>query len=501
MDARAVVAVTMVLALGAGACSASGSDERAGHAPGGEASATTASEPPPAGAPTTAAETPGFTPDPLGWQDCGSGQDCATLAVPLDHDDPAGPLIELALRRAPAGDPEDRIGSLLVNPGGPGASGVDFVDYPFDDAITERFDVVGFDPRGVGASTALACGGDVVDAFLAVDSGPDSAAEQDELDAAARAVAEDCAARDGELLAHVGTDDVVRDIDLIRRALGAEQISFVGFSYGTLLGMRYADAFPAGARAIVLDGVVDPAHDLRDFLRGQTVAFEQTMADVFAACGDSPACPDAGGAAAYDELAARVEAGPLEAGGSELGPADLATAAIYVTYSPGLWSLFYAALADGLDGDGQALYDLAEGYRSFGGFTAYLAVECVDSDHPTGSAEYQAFAGELAAISPRFGEAIANELLPCAFWPVPPAGTPAPVSAPGAPPVLVIGNTGDAATPVEQAERVAAELESGVLLTYEGQGHTSYGSSECVDGAVAAYLVELRAPDPGTVCR
>ncbi len=491
-----MVAVAAVITA---ACSGDDGADRATSSPAASRPPDTTIEPGGgAGAPPATAA---FAPEPLAWQHCGGGHECATLAVPLDHDDPGGAHLELALRRDPADDPDRRIGSLLINPGGPGASGVDFVGFGFDPAITDRFDVVGFDPRGVGASTALECGGAPVEAFLAVDSGPDSPAEQDELEAAALAVAEDCGARDGELLAHVGTDDVVRDIDLIRRALGEEQISFMGFSYGTLLGVRYAEAFPGGARAIVLDGVVDPAHDFRAFLRGQTVAFEATMSDVFAACDDSPSCPAGGGEAAYDEVARRVESEPIDAGDTALGPSDLATAAIYVTYAPALWSSFYAAMADGLGGDGEALYDLAEGYRSFGGFTAYVAVECVDSAHPTGAAEYQAFAQELSAISPRFGAAIANELLPCAFWPVPPAGQPASITAPGAPPILVIGNTGDAATPFVQAQRVADNLESGALLTYEGQGHTSYGSSACVDDVVAAFLIDVRVPDPGTICR
>ncbi|MGH9243011.1 MAG: alpha/beta hydrolase [Acidimicrobiales bacterium] len=444
----------------------------------------------------------GFEPAPLEFAGCGSGVECATLEVPLDYEEPDGERMHLSLVRIPAGGPDSRIGALLINPGGPGGSGVDFArSFRFADDIHDRFDVIGFDPRGVGESGGLTCGGELVDDFFGLDSDPDTPDEQTQLEAAAEAIASDCGTDHGDLLAHVGTDDVVRDMDTIRRALGEDQISYFGFSYGTLLGVRYAELFPEGGRAIVLDGVVDPSHDFREWLTAQTRGFERAIAAVFAACEQDPSCPDGGAAAAYDQILARVEADPLPVDGStRLGPGDLATAAIYATYDPGAWSSLFAGLADGLDGDGSGLFSLAESYRAFGGFTSYAAVVCVDSDHPTGAAEARQFAVELEAISPRFGPAIANELLPCAFWPVPPVGDPQPVTADGAPPVLVIGNTGDAATPFEQAQRVADTLAAGVLLTYEGEGHTSYGSSPCVDDAVAAYLVDLSLPAEDTVC-
>ncbi len=435
--------------------------------------------------------------------DCGDGDECGTLEVPLDYDDPGAGTITLSVVRVPAGDPEERIGVLLLNPGGPGGTGTDFARFfPFPDEISSRFDIIGFDPRGVGASDGLTCGGELVDRFFEIDSDPDSADEQAQLEQSAQAIAADCGAEDGGVLAHIGSVNVVRDMDTIRQALGEDQISYLGFSYGTLLGARYADAFPEHTRAIVLDGVVDPAHDFSGWLREQTVGFERAIADVLAACPDDPACPSIGAAAAYDQILARIETDPLPAGADHrLGPGDLATAALYVTYDPAGGSNLYAGLSDALAGDGERLYQLAEDYRAFGAFTQYAAVECVDSPHPVGADNYRAFAAELEAISPRFGAAVANELLPCAFWPVDEVGDPQPVVAPQAPPVLVIGNTGDAATPYEQAQRVAATMASGVLLTHQGEGHTSYLSgSACVDDAVAAYLVDLGLPAEDTVC-
>jgi pimeloyl-ACP methyl ester carboxylesterase len=438
------------------------------------------------------------------WSDCGDGADCGTLEVPIDYLDPTAGTLSLDLVRLPAGDPDRRIGPLLVNPGGPGGTGTDFARFfPWPDELAERFDIIGFDPRGVGGSDGLTCGGDLVDQFFALDSEPDDPQEQAALDGAAEAVAADCGTEDGDLLQYVGSVNVVRDMDSIREGLGEEQVSYLGFSYGTLLGALYADMFPEHARALVLDGVVDPAQDFREWLTAQTGGFERAMADVFAACPDDPACPPIGAAAAYDQVLARIETDPLPAGdGRELGPGDLATAALYVTYDPSGWPDLYAGLSDALDGDGTSLYDLAEGYRSFGEFTQYAAVVCVDSPHPIGAQAFQSFADELEAISPRFGGAVANELLSCAFWPVDDVGDPQPLEAHEAPPILVVGNTGDPATPYEQAQRVAATLESGVLLTHEGQGHTSYLSgNSCVDDAVDAYLLDLTVPPDGTVCR
>lgn len=443
----------------------------------------------------------GFIPSPIAWEACADGLECATLAVPLDYDDAAGPTIELALLRIPARVPDQRIGTLLTNPGGPGAAGLDFALLaPFSGAVLDRFDLVGFDPRGVGDSTGITCAADP-EPLLGLDSSPDTAAEQAALDDAAAALAAECAATDGEILAHVGTDDVARDLEAIRLALGGEPLNYVGFSYGTFIGLRYAELFPTGARAIALDGVVDPAHALPDLLRGQAVAVETVMADVFAACpAGGRGCPEGGAEAAYDRVAAAVEVAPLPAGDEQVGPSELATAAIYVTYDPSLWSSFHRALVDAEEGDGAGLRSLALGYRSFGGFGSYQAVSCLDSEHPVGGEAWAGFADELAGLSPRFGEHMANEMVSCAFWPV--AATPvnAPVVAEGSPPILVVGTTGDAATPVEQAERVAATLAGGHLVVSEGEGHTAYLSNDCVADLVDAYLLELAVPAPGTRC-
>lgn len=434
----------------------------------------------------------GFVPAPLSWEPCGRGTECASLAVPLDWAAPGGPTIDLALARVPAAEPDERIGALVTNPGGPGASGIDFVagGNPFAGTeLAARFDVVSWDPRGVDRSAPLDCAEEEVDAFLRLDSDPDDAGEQRALDDAAAAVGADCAASHGELLPHVGTDDAAYDLEAIRRAMGVP-LAYVGFSYGTLIGLRYAELFPTGARSIVLDGVVDPTHTLTDLLRGQTVAFERVLTDALGPVAD-----------AYDRVAAMVEEAPIPTDdGRGLGPADLVTGAVLAGYDESYWPVLRQAVTDAEDGDGTVLLELADSYRSLGSYTAYQAVSCADSDHPVGPAAWAAFAAELEAISPRFGASIANEMLPCATWPAPVDSVVGPVVAEGAPPILVIGSTGDPATPVEQAERVAAGLASGSLLVYDGEGHTAYGKDDCIDDAVERYLIDGTTPADGTVC-
>ena len=362
----------------------------------------------------------GFEPAPIEWEGCGGGIECATVEVPLDWADVTGPTIGIAVARQPAADEDAPPGFLAYNLGGPGAEGVSSVGSPiFGDELSDRFDILSWDPRGIGQSEPLSCG-DTVDAFLDVDPVPDDDAEQADLDTAAEAVAAECGEEDGELLSHVGTDDVARDLEAIRRAYG-EPMSYVGFSYGTLIGLRYAELFPTGASGIVLDGVVDPEASLTDLLRGQAVGFEQVMDEAFSQCPDGgEGCPDGGAAASYDRLAVQVEQEPIPSSrGGPLGPAELTRGTILAGYDEGYWPTLYAGLVAAEEGDGSILVQLADTYDELTEFTAYQAVSCLDSVNPSGSDAWAAFASELEEISPRFGGAAANEMLPCAYWPVP----------------------------------------------------------------------------------
>ena len=429
---------------------------------------------------------------------------CATVKVPLDYTNPTGPTIDIAVNEIPARDASQRIGSLLVNPGGPGGSGIDFVAGGIDlpSKVLDRFDVVGFDPRGVGKSTRLTCGDSTVPAFLHLDSTPDTPDEQVALDDGAMAVADDCTQSAGDLLAHMGTDNTVRDMDTIRRALGDAQFNFLGISYGSLLGLRYAQLFPHTIRAITIDGVVDPTQDFATGLRQQTIAFEKQTGAILDGCPDGgDGCPSGGARAAYDELARRVEQAPIDgSNGLSLGPTELADAALITTYVPSAVSLFYAALSSGLNGRAGPMLQLTNAYRTSVDFPTYTAVECTDSPHPVGADAYHAFAQELIGVSSRFGGTVANELLPCAYWSTPIDSIVGPVTAPDAPPMLVVGTTGDAATPYQQAVDVAHTLTHGRLITYQGNQHAAYGASACVADAEAAYFVDLQLPPEGTTC-
>jgi pimeloyl-ACP methyl ester carboxylesterase len=427
------------------------------------------------------------------WVPCRPGLECATVRVPVDHDRPDGPTLELALVRVPATDPARRIGSLFVNPGGPGGSGVEMVEsgFRFDPETMAHFDLVGFDPRGVGRSGALACQVDLARERLP-DPDPNDDAEAAALDAHARAIADRCAATDGELLDHLHTGAVVRDLDRLRVAVGDERLHFYGFSYGSLIALRYLEAFPERAGHVVLDGVVDPTSTLTELLGQQADGFEELfagpMADDCAAAADD--CPPGGLVAAYDTVRSDLEGDP----DAVIGPAELATATIMATYDVELWPVLRRALTAATQGDLAPLATLNALYHRAASFVAYAAVSCTDTPVPRGPEAWDAFAAELAQRSPRFGAATANELRVCAHWPVHTDQAPGPVRAAGAGPVLVLGTTGDVATPVANAVAVAAQLEDGHLVVHEGTGHTAYGANRCVIDLVGAYLVEGRVP-------
>lgn len=487
---RRALAALLAVALVAG-CS-SDDDDGAAH----DVVPTTT----PTTAPTTTTTIQLPPPVPITWTPCGRF-DCARVAVPVDYAEPAGSTLELAVIRRRASDPARRIGTLILNPGGPGASGVRRVQRGFtlSPEVAARFDIVGFDPRGVGQSTPISCGS-TVPAFRAADLSPDDPAEQAALEAAARAVAEECAATEGERLAHLGTVEVVHDVEVLRRALGEPQVSFVGLSYGTLIGLLWAEAYPTSVRAMVLDGVADPAEGGGVASLDQVEALEDTIDAIADACTADPSCPlrDRGGMLpAYDALAARVEAGAGAAQG--VGPTQLAYAAFFATYGSEHWPRLWAALADGLDGDLSGIAELAAEFTGLVEYAPFALVSCLDSAHPEGPAEWRREARETIRASRRFGRVLTNELLPCAFWPQS-RREPHTVAAPGTPPILVIGSTGDVATPFEQARRVARDLEDGVLLTVDLAGHVALGASDCVAEVATRYLVDLVPPEPGARC-
>lgn len=466
----------------------------------------------------TAAAAPTVAIPVLEWQDCdGSDLECATVAVPLDYENPDGDSIDIALARRPADDADARIGSLLVNPGGPGASGIELADQAdvyFPDGILQRFDVIGFDPRGVGDSSGVDCG-DRFDDFLGLDPTPDDEGERQALIDASREFAAECERRSGDILPFVDTVSAARDMDRIRAALGEDTISYLGFSYGTYLGATYADLFPDRIRAAVLDAGIDPTLDWRQQSLTQGAGFERALNAFFDACGASDSCDfysDGNPRAAFDELIAEIERQPLSgtsAGiGRQLGPGEAMTGIAASLYDREYgWPALAISLAAAREGDGSVLLELYDLYTernpdgTYGNLLeANAAINCLDTPAPTEVSAYDDLAAQLAREAPRVGAAGAYFGLLCAFWSVPPVNAPRPLVAAGAPPIVVIGTTGDPATPYAWSQALASQLESGVLLTWEGEGHTAISKSNCIDEAIVDYLVNRTPPPEATRC-
>ena len=449
------------------------------------------------------------------WAPCGGSLQCATLRVPLAWANPSGPSIGLALYRWPSTG--RRIGALLSNPGGPGASGrILAAQAPsiFSARLRAHFDIVSWDPRGTGASTALGCG-DRLDDFFAVDRSPDTPSEVTANERVARALATECARHDGALLAHVSTTETVGDIDAIRQALGEARITYLGFSYGTYLGTRYAARFPNRVRALVLDGPVDPSIDARTSSIDQAVGFEHDLDAFLAACGHDTACAfhrvDEQGAFARVERTVETQSLRTTVDGESrsLSPSefDLAVGSVLYAGRSG-WSDLATALDDLSRGDAAAAVRLADSYtdRRRGGHygseqAAFYAISCADGQGFTTTSQLIAAAHDAAVQAPFFGADNVWLGAPCAYWPVSPDTHPAPVRiAPTAPTPVVLATTADPATPYRWGIALAAQLHAR-LVTVEGSAHTAYASgNECVDRLVDAYLIDGAVPPVGARC-
>jgi pimeloyl-ACP methyl ester carboxylesterase len=445
----------------------------------------------------------------ISWSGSGSLQ-TGFLEVPRDYADPAGGTIRLALARRPALDPSKRIGTMLVNPGGPGGSGIWMVRYGVDalpSAVLDAFDIVGWDPRGVGASTNADSCPDPATArrIEALDPAPQTQAAIDANQAAYAAVATQCAAGDTALLPLLSTDESARDMDAIRVALGEEQISYYGASYGTFLGYHYATLFPNRLRAAVLDGAVDPTMDRTETNAAQGLGFEAALNHFLDLCAASTTCQFHGGAdpaASYDALMAKIRQAPVPTGGAvALGPGQAWFGVLQFLYGNDLGGLAQA-LADAEAGDGSILLAAGDSYMSPQARTlgVFLAISCLDSPGPTSAEAIVADYRRLLPQAPRFGGFIGLDF-GCLAWPFHHAPLESPVLS-GLPPIVVIGSTGDPATPYANAASLATALGSGVVLTRDGPGHTAIGNgmTDCISGAVADYLLNLEAPAPGTTC-
>ncbi|MFL1441517.1 alpha/beta hydrolase [Nocardiopsis protaetiae] len=454
--------------------------------------------------------------------------ECGTLLVPLDHSDPQGRSLRLAVMRAPAdGPPEERIGSLVINPGGPGGYGIETLYYrPFSDEIRVSFDLVSFDPRGVGASHGLACGDwealyAEIDAAVAV--GADDLTEDGlaALDGRARAYAQDCVDEAGEeFLAAMGTVNVVRDLELLRRALGDDALTYVGYSYGTHIGALYAHLYPETSRALVLDGGVETDHTNAEAAYEQAVGFQESWEHFAEYCVSSAdMCPfdtaDGAGPLMEDVLDG-LDEDPYEIDGWRIDAAafmDLVSASLYDEYNWDILDDVLYALDTGEGGQNrlQWFYDTVyytytedeeeQAYFDQESLATMTAVNCADRADPVDLGTYLETARREARDAPLFAGNVWLQL-PCAYWPET-EEAPTGFTAPDAPPLVVVGTVADPATPYAWSRELTDQLETATLVTYEGGGHTiyGYGVNRCVDDVVDTYLLALTPPGSGHTCR
>ncbi len=430
----------------------------------------------------------------------------------------AGETFEIALLRARSTKQRDRIGSLLVNPGGPGGSGVDTAVYlSFGSAlgglpasITDRFDIVGFDPRGVSRSSPVECISDRdLDASFGYDPDPESQQSFEGFVALNQQIGRGCGDRYGDQLPLYGTEQAARDIDAIRGAVGDEKLTYLGYSYGTLLGATYAQLYPQRVRALVLDGAVDPRLGLVASSEGQAKGFERAFDNFSRWCaanaGRCPIAPDARAAVTSAIDKARVS--PIRGDdGREATPGWIFYAVVSSLYTESAWQELARAIEKLEGGDPTDVFRLADAYagREPDGtysnlFDANLAVNCADEEEKPSREQIRQLQSQWRSKYPLFGPALAVGMLTCTEWPG--GRDPYPTGrADGAPPILVVGTTGDPATPYEQTPALAQMLGVGRVLTWDGEGHTAYPQTPCITNAVDAYLLDLRLPSEGKLC-
>jgi pimeloyl-ACP methyl ester carboxylesterase len=479
---------------------------------------------------------PGASAQSLQWEDCGTPVQCATQTVPLDYDRPSGRTIDIAVARLPAKDQAHRIGSLFVNPGGPGASAIDFMvgvnDFGFWDALNQRFDIVAFDPRGVGhSSPSIDCKvnqetqGSASQPFPTPFTINVPALLAKDLRYLAR-----CQALNGDILAHVSTADVARDMDVLRKAVGDDKLSYLGFSYGTFLGSTYAALFPNHFRALVLDGPLDADEFLSDPLKGsneQTSAFERELGRFFQACAaNQTACLGFGAEPdgvdpwdAYDQLIDSANASPIPAAGYTPDPRpvdgdDINAASISAMYAKQNWPVLAQALAAAaVAHDGTLIRFIVDEFF-YGrdpdtgtydpGFDRFVAIYGAEGNWPRDVGTYLREGAQAFGMFDHFYFNHGYSELNFGLWPAKARDSfdgPFRVRQ-SAPTPLVVATTYDPATPYRGALQLVRELGNARLLTMRGDGHTAYGgNSQCVDDAVNAYLIDGALPPVGTTCR
>ncbi|MEZ3162241.1 alpha/beta hydrolase [Microbacterium sp. BWT-B31] len=478
------------------------------------------SQPSPTKSPDTenvAAELLPYYGQSLTWDSCGDEFECATVVAPLDWQNPGDRDIDLAIIRHRATGQSQ--GALFINPGGPGASGVDFVRDSITYATSERlraaYDIVGFDPRGVQASTAVQCfDAPAMDSFLFDIPAGERNSDQwtAELEAANADFAQACDENSDGILPFITTENAARDLDLLRAVLGERTLTYLGYSYGTSLGATYANLFPERAGRLVLDGAVDPSIPSLDIGTTQIIGFESALRAYMADCLSGDDCPFSGtvddALADLNTLYASVDRSPIPAAdGRLLGADSLNTSVITALYSQENWPYLTQALTDVLAGDAEFAFILADFYydRENGVYTtnsteAFMAYNCMDYPLDATDEEQAAAEALMRAEAPTIAEFNLGPD-PCEQWPYPPTGVREPITAEGAAPIVVVGTTNDPATPYAWSVSLAEQLSSGVLVTRVGEGHTGYNKGNaCVDDAIDSFFIDATVPEDGLRC-
>ncbi|MFI5683914.1 alpha/beta hydrolase [Streptomyces sp. NPDC051636] len=456
---------------------------------------------------------PSPLPDGTQWQ-------CATLKAPLDWSEPKGDTIGLALIRARAsGAASKRIGSLVFNFGGPGGSGVTALPAFGEDyaKLRTRYDLVSFDPRGVGRSAPVECESDAqLDEYFQQDATPDDSTERTQLLNRAKQFNAACEKHSKKILPHVRTTDAARDMDLMRQVLGDAKLHYFGISYGTELGGVYAHLFPRNVGRAVLDAVVDPSQNPEQSSLGQAKGFQLALDNFAEDCtskttdcpiGDTPQDVKDRIARLLKDLERKPIPGILP---RELTQTAATNGIAQSLYSKDFWEYLTEGLQQAYEGDGKILLLLSDSMNGrdqngeYSNITAAnVAINCSDEKQRYSAAYVEQKLPDFRAASALFGDYLAWGLVTCTDWAVPGAADHPDVRAPGSAPILVVGNTGDPATPYEGAKKMVDALGKGVgvELTYKGQGHGAYDSkNKCVQDAVNGYLLDGKVPAAGTVC-
>ena len=409
-----------------------------------------------------------------------------------------------------------RVGSLVVNPGGPGAPGTSYAaagGAVFREPLLQAFDIVGFDPRGTGRSAPVDCLSDSeLDAYLSSDPTPDDAAEVADYKASVLSYGAKCVASSGPVLGHVTTIEAARDMDVLRSALGEEKLTYLGASYGTKLGATYAELFPDKVGRLVLDGAVDVSLDSTTMAIDQAAGFETALRAYVQNCLDSTDNCFLGdtvdeGLTTITDLLASIEEEPLPADDRELTVGNAFYGIVTPLYNRDYWFLLSTALASALEGKGSALMQLADAYASRSSDGSYAdnsteanyAINCLDDPTSVPFGKVPSLFPAFEEASPTFGRIFAWAMTGCRGVEVTSSEEPLDIRGEGAAPILVLGTTRDPATPMKWAEALSAQLESGVLVERDGDGHTAYNSDNaCIDAIVEDYLIDGAVPDDPT---